>query len=51
VGRKEGRKEWRTLIRFKNSALVLSMERKQPSMEEVTVTEPGFCTPRIVMHM
>jgi hypothetical protein len=24
--------------------------RKQPSIQEVVVIEPGFCTPRIVMH-
>jgi hypothetical protein len=24
--------------------------RKQPSIHEVVVIEPGFCTPRIVMH-
>lgn len=33
-----------------NSARVLSLRRNAPSIEEVMVDAPGFCTPRIVMH-
>ena len=39
--------------RFKsvrNSSRVFCCVRKQPSIHEVVVIEPGFCTPRIVMH-
>jgi hypothetical protein len=28
----------------------LSLRRKAPSMDEVIVVAPGFCTPRMVMH-
>jgi hypothetical protein len=34
----------------RNSSRVFCCVRKQPSMHEVVVIEPGFCTPRIVMH-
>jgi hypothetical protein len=34
----------------RNSSLVFCCVRKQPSIHEVVVIEPGFCTPRIVMH-
>lgn len=37
-------------IRARNSERVLSLRRKAPSMAEVMVVAPGFCTPRIVMH-
>lgn len=33
-----------------NSARVLSLRRKAPSIDEVIVVAPGFCTPRMVMH-
>ena len=36
--------------RVRNSSRVFCWVRKQPSMHEVVVIEPGFCTPRIVMH-
>lgn len=35
----------------RNSLLVLSDLRKAPSIADVTVVAPGFCTPRIVMHI
>lgn len=38
------------LIRARNSALVLSERRNAPSMADVMVVAPGFCTPRMVMH-
>lgn len=34
----------------RNSSRVFCCVRKQPSIQEVVVIEPGFCTPRIVMH-
>jgi hypothetical protein len=34
----------------RNSSRVFCCVRKQPSIHEVVVIEPGFCTPRIVMH-
>ena len=34
-----------------NSERVLAFSRNSPSMVEVTVVAPSFCTPRIVMHM
>ena len=39
------------LMSVRNSSRVFCCVRKQPSMQDVTVTAPGFCTPRIVMHM
>ena len=38
------------LMSVRNSARVLSERRKAPSIAEVTVLAPGFCTPRIVMQ-
>lgn len=38
-------------IKVKNSSRVFCWVRKQPRIVEVTVVAPGFCTPRIVMHM
>jgi len=37
-------------MRVRNSSRVFCCVRKQPSIHEVVVIEPGFCTPRIVMH-
>lgn len=38
------------LIKLKNSARVLSLRLNAPSMADVMVVAPGFCTPRIVIH-
>lgn len=38
------------LIRLMNSARVLSLRLNAPSIDEVMVVAPGFCTPRMVMH-
>ena len=45
VGGPQGR-----LMRVRNSSRVFCCVRKQPSMQDVTVDEPGFCTPRMVMQ-
>lgn len=37
-------------INVRNSSRVFCCVRKQPSMHEVVVIAPGFCTPRIVIH-
>ena len=34
----------------RNSSLVFCCVRKQPSIQDVMVADPGFCTPRIVIH-
>ena len=41
---------WPERMSDMNSARVLSLRRNAPSIEEVMVDAPGFCTPRIVMH-
>jgi hypothetical protein len=41
----------RPLMSVKNSSRVFCWVRKQPIMHEVVVIAPGFCTPRMVMHM
>jgi len=38
------------LIRAITSARVAWFSRKMPRTTEVTVTAPGFCTPRMVIH-
>lgn len=37
--------------RFKNSSLVLCDSRKYPNIQEVTVEEPVFWTPRDTIHI
>jgi hypothetical protein len=37
--------------KLKNSSLVFARFRIAPSIQLVVVTAPGFCTPRITMHM
>ena len=39
------------MIRERNSSRVFAWSRKQPSMQLVIVVAPGFCTPRMAMHM
>jgi len=39
------------LISEKNSLRVAALLLKAPVTEEVMVTEPGFSTPRMTMHM
>lgn len=38
-------------MREKNSERVAALDLKQPVTELVMVTDPGFSTPRITMHM
>ena len=38
------------LMRAITSARVAGFSRKMPRTAEVTVTAPGFCTPRMVIH-
>ena len=45
-----GRNIHRLLMSVRNSSRVFCCVRKQPSMHDVTVDDPGFCTPRIVMQ-
>ena len=40
-----------SLVRVRNSFLVLGSSLKPPSMHEVTVLELIFCTPLMTMHM
>jgi hypothetical protein len=37
-------------IKVRNSSRVFCCARKRPSMHDVTVVDPGFWTPRIVMQ-
>lgn len=41
---------WLERMSAMNSARVLSLRRNAPSIDDVMVVAPGFCTPRIVMH-
>lgn len=51
VQRRQDRSSVYFLINERNSSLVFAWSRKQPSMQLVIVVAPGFCTPRIAMHM
>ena len=44
-------RDFHFLTRLINSERVLAFSRNSPSMVEVTVVAPSFCTPRIVIHM
>lgn len=37
-------------MRVRNSSRVFCCVRKHPSIQDVTVIDPGFWTPRMVMH-
>src|SRR6185437_7267890 len=42
--------DWGLPITARNSRRVISLERKSPSMVDVTMETPVLCTPRVVMH-